>query len=288
MFGVSAALTTPFRDDGSVDFPRLNDHIRNVLSEGCSSVTFFGTTGEGSSIDTDMRRETVHKAIDAGIDPDKIVLTLHGAAAGDVVKQAMSALEMGVNKFLLPPPCYFAEPTDDGLFSWFANVLSNFDKTNAKFILYHIPQVIGVALPIQVIAKLKSAFPSTVLGVKDSSGSFENTRELLQLPGLEILVGDERLLAEGVKLGASGAISGLANLFPSQLCQVVASGENNPLLNRLVDIVVSFPVTPAVKALVAYKYDAEVWRRPVAPLEAVSDETYAVLAKAYDLVEKPT
>ena len=288
MFGVSAALTTPFRDDGSVDFSRLNDHIRNVLSEGCSSVTFFGTTGEGSSVDTDMRLETVQQAIDAGIDPGKIVLTLHGTAAGDVVKQAMSALEMGVNKFLLPPPCYFAEPTDDGLYGWFANVLSKFDNTNAKFILYHIPQVIGVALPNQVIAQLKLAFPSTVLGVKDSSGSFENTRELLQLPGLEILVGDERLLAEGVKLGASGAISGLANLFPSQLCQVVASGENNPLLNGLVDIVVSFPVTPAVKALVAYKYGAEEWRRPISPLEAISDETYAVLAKAYDLVGKPT
>ncbi len=288
MFGVSAALTTPFVNDGSVDFSKLNDHIKNVLSAGCSSVTFFGTTGEGSSVACDMRLKTVRAAIDAGIDPGKIILTLHGAAAGDVVTQAKSALEMGVERFLLPPPCYFAGPTDKGLYGWFANVLSKFEKTGAKFILYHIPQVIGVALPIQVTAQLKLAFPGSVYGVKDYSGSFGNTKELLLLPGLEVLVGDERLLAEGIKLGASGSISGVANLFPGRLCQVVASGEKDPLLDRLVDVVVSFPVTPAVKALVAYKYGVQDWRRPIAPLEALSDHDYAILTNAYDLVDKPS
>ncbi len=288
MFGVSAALTTPFKNDGSVDFSRLNQHIKNVLSAGCSSVTFFGTTGEGPSVATSARLASVQAAVNTGIDPGRMVLSLHGAAAQDVVMQANSALKMGVKQFLLPPPCYFNGPTDQGVYDWFGDVLSKFGGTGAQFILYHIPQVIGVALPVSVVRQLKTAFPDLVYGVKDSSGSFENTKKLLQLPGLEILVGDERLLADGVRLGASGTISGVANIFPGQLSQVIAKRVRNPQINHLVDVVVSMPVTPAVKALVAYKYGAPDWRKPIPPLVALRDEDYATLATAFDLVGNPT
>ena len=284
MFGVSAALTTPFNTDDTVDFGRLSDHIKTVLSEGCTSVTFFGTTGEGASVANIMRLETLHAAIEANINPDKFILTLHGAAVGDVVAQAKAALQMGVWRFLLPPPCYFNDPTDQGLFNWFNNVLSRFNKTPAKFILYHIPQVIGVGLPIDMIGQLKAAYPDAVFGVKDSSGSFENTKNLLQLPGLEILVGDERLLGEAVKLGASGAISGIANLFATRLSRVVAKGKNDLAINQLVDVVLQFPVTPAIKALVAHKYTNDEWRKTTPPLVAVSNTDYQALANAYDLV----
>ena len=282
MFGVSAALTTPFNDDDSVDFARLNNHIKTVLFDGCTSVTFFGTTGEGASVANNMRLETIRMAINAGIDPDKFILALHGAAADDIVLQAKAALQMGVQRFLLPPPCYFHDPTDQGLFGWFNSILSQFSGTPAEFILYHIPQVIGVGLPIDLIGQLKAAHPNAVYGVKDSSGSFENTVELLQLSDLKILVGDERLLAEAVKRGASGAISGIANLFSGRLSQVIATGKNDPAINRLVDTVLQFPVTPAIKALVAHKYADNQWRRTTPPLIAISDTDYQILANAYD------
>ena len=50
IFGLSAALVTPFRADGAVDLPRMLRHARHVLAEGCDSITLFGTTGEGFSI----------------------------------------------------------------------------------------------------------------------------------------------------------------------------------------------------------------------------------------------
>ncbi|MFK5979435.1 MAG: dihydrodipicolinate synthase family protein [Rhizobiaceae bacterium] len=287
MFGVSAALTTPFKVDGLIDFDCLNDHIKTVLSEGCDSVTFFGTTGEGASIACEMRLAAISAAIDAEIDPAKIILTLHGAAADDIVLQANTALQLGVEKFLLPPPCYFGGLEDQGLFDWFSHVLSKFQGTDAKFILYHIPQVIGVGLPIEMVAQLKSAFPEIVLGVKDSSGSFENTKNLLQLEGLEILVGDERLLADAVRLGASGAISGIANLFSERLSQMVSNGKDDPAINKLVDTVLQFPVTAAIKTLVAHKYQTNDWRRATPPLVTISDTDCQTLKSAYDLVGAP-
>ncbi len=286
MFGISAALTTPFRTDGTIDFDRLNNHINTLLSEGCSSVTFFGTTGEGASVASDTRLAAVRAAVDARISPDQLILCLHGAAVGDIVTQVNAALAMGVARFLLPPPCYFNDPTEDGLYQWFAAVVSQFDGTGAEFFLYHIPQVIGVALPIDVVKRLKAAYPEVVHGVKDSSGSFENTRELLKLSGLRILVGDERLLADAVKLGAAGAITGIGNLFAAQLNQVVASGADNPQINHLVDVVLGVPVTAAIKALVGYKYGDDSWRRTAPPLTAISDREYDALTRAFDQVDK--
>jgi 4-hydroxy-tetrahydrodipicolinate synthase len=284
MFGISAALTTPFLPDGAVDVARLNDHIKTVLAESCTSVTMFGTTGEGASVAGNTRLETLRAAVDAQIDPASLVLTLHGAAASDVAQQVTGALEIGVTRFLIPPPCYFNAPENTGLYRWFAEVLSPFKDTGAQFILYHIPQVIGVGLAIDLVARLKAAYPDLVLGVKDSSGSFENTRQLLQLEGLEILVGDERQLAACARIGASGSISGVANVFSDRLARVLADGVDDPALNDLVETVLMFSVTPAVKSLVACKYGANEWRRTSAPLLATSDENFATLATAYDNV----
>ena len=50
IFGLSCALATPFLPDDRIDYARMVRHARNCLSEGCSSVTVFGTTGEGSSL----------------------------------------------------------------------------------------------------------------------------------------------------------------------------------------------------------------------------------------------
>ncbi len=218
------------------------------------------------------------------IDPARLVLTLHGAAAWDVADQASAALALGVRRFLTPPPCYFSAPEPAGLFNWFGGVFSRFEGTGAQFILYHIPQVIGTGLAVDLVAGLKAGWPELMFGGKDSSGSFDNTKALLQLDGLAILVGDERQLAACARIGASGSISGIANVFAGRLMRVLASGVDDPSINHLVDTVLGFSVTPAVKPLVAYKYGCDDWRRVSAPLVATTDAGFATLARACDKV----
>lgn len=285
MFGISAALTTPFNVDGSINYSQMNHHIKTVIAEGCSSVTFFGTTGEGASVSYSAQLETLNAAIAEGISAKNMILTLHGGAVDDIISHVSAALKIGVVRFLLPPPCYYAAPNSQGLFEWFYSIISSFHTTKAQFILYHIPQVIGVHLPINVVAKLKTSYPNSILGVKDSSGSFENTKKLLELPELEILVGDERLLADAAKFGATGAISGIANLFPGRLAQIVATKNNDIRLNQLVDTTLKLPVIPSIKALVAYKYKDQEWRRTTPPLVSVSNEQYKILEISFDMVD---
>ena len=103
-FGISAALLTPFGADGSIDTRLLVRHAKSVLTRGASSVTLFGTTGEGASITAAERSDSLKRLVVSGIPPEKILQTIYASALGEATQQIQCALEYGVNTFLLVPP----------------------------------------------------------------------------------------------------------------------------------------------------------------------------------------
>ena len=157
-FGISAALLTPFSADGQIDFDRFVSHARKVLENGAASVTSFGTTGEGASVSPQERTVALQKLVTEGIPPDAIIQTIYANSVTKAVAQAASGLETGVSNFLLVPPFYFKDCTDDGLLDWHAQLFAKVDP-RAKFVLYHIPQVTGVAVSPQLVGQLADRFP---------------------------------------------------------------------------------------------------------------------------------
>ncbi len=150
-------------------------------------------------------------------------------------------------------------------------------------ILYNIPQVTGVAIPADVVGALKAQFPDRIFGVKDSSGDWASAERLLtRFPDLAILIGDERLLERAVKLGAAGSISGVANFRPDLLNAIMAGAPADAGLEPLVEAIVRFPATSAVKALVAHVTGEAAWRAVRPPLSPLSEAEAAGLAAVYD------
>jgi 4-hydroxy-tetrahydrodipicolinate synthase len=272
-FGLSVALATPFADDRSIDLTRLVSHGLQSLADGCDSLTVFGTTGEGASLGLNERNRALGALVGAGIDPARqLVVGIAAASVEDAIAQGRAGLLLGCQSFLLAPPFYFKNPGDDGLFDWLAAVLTGLGPKASNVILYHIPQVTSVGLSVALIDRLKKAFPNQVKGVKDSSGSWENAEALLKHHGdLHILIGDERLLARGMQLGASGTICGLANIAPD-LMQGPVNGIEEPLVAAMIDIVLPFAVTAAVKALIGHRRnDPVAWSRMRAPLRSLNE-----------------
>ena len=267
LFGISAALTTPFSPDGAVDTERMCRHARAVLAAGASSVTLFGTTGEGASLDDGDRGLALDAARAGGIGAASIVVGICAPSAGGAIAQIRQAVEHGVGTVLLPPPFFFKAVSEAGLFAWYSKVLGAFEGAALRVILYHIPQVTGVPLSLPLIRDLKKAFPALVYGVKDSAGVWADSEKLLGEKDLAILIGDERHLAAAARLGGAGAISGMANLIPARLARMLATGEADSGIDALVNVVVGFPVTPAVKAMVAHVRADPQWAEVRAPLE---------------------
>ncbi len=285
-FGLSCALATPFGGNGEVDVARLAAHARTRLAAGCSSVTAFGTTGEGASLGMATRVRVLAALRATGIDMAReVVVGIVASACDEAIEQARQAEAFGCRIVLLAPPFYFKQPGDEGLARWFDAVLEALRRQGQQAILYHIPSVTEIPLPLELIGSLKSRFPATVAGVKDSSGDWDYARALLDIHrDLAILIGDERRLAEGVRLGAAGAISGLANFAAEPLLPLVSAGQDDQRITRLVDEVLKYPVVPAVKALLAHVGGDAGWRAVAPPLETLPDADVARLDSAFDAI----
>ncbi len=285
-FGLSCALTTPMRPDGSVDLARLTQHARFVLERGCDSITLFGTTGEGAALGLAERERMLGSLIGANVDPARqLYAGVAAASMEEALAQGRMALDCGAKGLLVAPPFYFKGVDDEGLFAWFSRFIVGLGTSARGIILYHIPSVTAVDISIALVDRLKRAFPGVVVGVKDSSCHWPTTEAFLQAHGeLAILVGDERLLARAVREGGEGSICGLANLVPGWLRPMVYFGDEDARVNAVVDAIVAYPVMAAVKALVGHVHGDPGFGPMRAPLAALSPAEMARLFSAFDAV----
>ncbi|MER8799784.1 dihydrodipicolinate synthase family protein [Mesorhizobium sp. M0998] len=282
-FGLSVALTTPFDPSGQIALAPMIAHARACLGAGCSSATLFGTTGEGASVGTDERRIVTEAMLAAGIPPHQLVAAVLVDAAEDAADQARHALQRGVRNILLAPPSYFKNVGEDGLFGWFSAVFAALGPLARDVLLYNIPSVTMVPLPLGLIGRLRAAFPAVVAGVKDSGGDWSYSEALLEAHGdLVILIGDERHLARSVRRGGQGAISGMANFVTGEIRAMVENGGDDPRVEDFVLELLKYPVTPAVKVMVARKTGDERWLAVRPPLEPIDPQGQRQLAAAFD------
>ncbi|MGR9227835.1 dihydrodipicolinate synthase family protein [Rhizobium leguminosarum] len=282
-FGLSVALATPFDSNGDVAIEAMIEQARRSLAAGCSSVTLFGTTGEGSSIGTQERERVLASMLDSGIAAKQIIVGVLVDAAEDAAMLAGHALSKGARNILLAPPSYFKNVSDDGVFQWFSAVFAILGDKARDIIVYNIPSLTMVPLTVSLIGRLRAAFPNIVIGVKDSSGDWPFTEALLKAHGdLVILVGDERHLARGVRLGGQGAISGMANFVPREVKLMAEEGMDDSRIEDFVEELLKFPVTAAVKTMVTHVTSDEIWLAVRPPLVSISAEGQAQLFRAFD------
>jgi 4-hydroxy-tetrahydrodipicolinate synthase len=283
-FGLSCAIATPFENGGRIGIAKLTRHAQWCLAEGCDGVTLFGTTGEGFSLSLSERGEVLEAFRRAGFDMRRQVCAgVMATSVDDAAAQAANALNANVKALLLAPPFYLKGVGDDGVFAWYSALFEALGDKARDVILYHLPYHTGVAITLDLIDRLRAAFPSVIGGVKDSAGDWHHTEQLLARHGdIAILVGDERHLARAVRQGGQGSICGIANAEAGLLRPMAHAGREEPRINGLVDIVLKFPVLPAVKGLVARRTGDMGWldvRPPLMPLTAMQ---FKALAEQYD------
>ncbi len=279
-FGISAALLTPFHGDGHVNLALLCEHANYLLNSGTTGVTLFGTTGEGASIGLDERQTTIQAIVGSGIPTDKITLGLCASAISDVAAQVQQGMIFGITKFLLLPPFYFKDLNENGLYDWHTQ-LFKLVEPSARFILYHIPQITQVPLSLDLIMRLRADFPDRVIALKDSAGEWSDTRLVLDSKKIPVLVGDERLLHKAAALGGAGSICGMANLYPKRIADLFESHTEDTMLSSDVDLIVSYPVIPALKQAMVTITDNSDWGHLRAPLRPLNSRAKSAIESRF-------
>jgi 4-hydroxy-tetrahydrodipicolinate synthase len=267
--GLWCAMLTPVDKSGGVDHGRLVDHARRLLAQGVDGVAPFGTTGEGQSFGVGDRAAGLSALLAAGIPADRLVAATGCAALSETITLTRHGVQSGCAGCLVLPPFFFKEPADDGLFAWYARVIEAVGDARLRVLLYHIPQVTGVPLSVDLVARLAKAFPGIIAGVKDSSGDLANTKALLaRVPQLAILVGHEPHLPRALRAGGVGTICGVANVYP-QIVRALFSPNVSPSdekrIATFIDILFSQPFLPAFKAIVAAQTGDPAWHAMCPP-----------------------
>lgn len=220
--GVIAPNLTPFEEGLSVCLPLFLGHARRLLESGCVGLAPFGTTGEALSLGLEERMRLLLALVESGIDPARLLPGTGLNALPDTALLTRQAVELGCAGAMVLPPFYFKNPSEEGLYAYYARLIEAVGRDDLRVYLYHIPQVAGVGLPVALVRRLREAFPDQIVGIKDSSGDWENSKALMAIEGLVVYPATESVLLEGLALGSAGCISATANLNSAAIARVLA------------------------------------------------------------------
>lgn len=285
--GVIAPNLTPFNDDLTVAEDLYVDHARRLLADGCVGLAPFGTTGEALSVGIEERMALLEALVNAGIDPVRLIPGTGLTNLPDSVRLTRHAVDLGCAGAMTLPPFYFKNVADDGLFAYFARLIEAVDRDRLRLYLYHIPQVAGVGLPVEVVRRLRAAFPEQIVGIKDSSGDWANTRALFEIDGLIVYPGAELPLLDALALGGPGCISATANLNAAAIAETIGlfdAGDTAATTRRFETvrqfrvIVQGYAPIPAQKRLLALATGDARWanvRPPLLPTGVLEGQALA-------------
>ncbi|GAB5470410.1 MAG: dihydrodipicolinate synthase family protein [Rhodospirillales bacterium] len=289
--GVIAPMLTPFNEDLSLAEDLFLATARRLLEEGCVGLAPFGTTGEALSVGLDERIAALQALVAAGIDPAKLIPGTGLNSLTDTARLTRACLDLGAAGALLLPPFYYKGVSDEGLYAYFARLIETLRPDRPCLYLYHIPQVAMVGLSPDLVRRLFAAFPEAIVGIKDSSGDWQNTQALLEIEGLVVYPGSEVFLLDGLKAGSQGCITATANinvpaiseiprLFDAGKLEAAESAQARATAFRT--IVQGYAPIPAQKRLLAQASGDPRWAILRPPLMSLPEAEGQALAKRLD------
>lgn len=283
--GFWVASATPVKADGTVDLDLMLPHIDSLFARTVDGIVLFGTSGEGTSFPASERLRTVEALLRHGIPADKLSLGIGFPAFGDTIALGRAALGLGLHHLLALPPYFYRDATADGLEAGFAHVIEAVGSDRARFTLYHIPQVSGVAIPFAMPGKLRARFGKLMAGVKDSSGEFAQFQAFRAAsPEVAICVGNEADIFRALAQGGTGTICGMGNIIPLMVRAMFNSAAaEGPMKQAIAEM--KGPFVPALKAILAELNGIAAWRTPALPLLPASRDYGQTAAKVIAALE---
>jgi len=280
--GALAASITPLRALGAEpDDEALGTLCDFYVEAGLDGVLALGTAGEGILLSVDERRRVADLFLQAADNRLQIAVHCGAQTTRDTVALAVHAAEVGADAVVVIGPPYFKLDEHAQYAHFFAAATA---CAPLPFYVYEFAATTGYAIAPAVLERLRDA-ASNVVGLKVSDTPFDAFEKYL-LPGFDIFVGPEALIADGMARGAVGAVSALASALPGEIAAVVRepSGEGAARLGELRSFVERFPRQAALKRLLAFQ-GVPVREDVRAPLRSLTaDERDELDAWAADVV----
>ena len=216
--GSIAPVVTPFAADGAVDHDSLRALIRFQLESGSHGISLGGSTGEPSAQSAAERIAGMRTVADEIGDRVPFLPGTGSHKLDETLEITAAAQELGADAALVITP-YYARPTQEALYQWYATVAREFP--GLPIVAYNVPSRTAVDIAPETVKRLFTDFDNFV-GVKETTKDFEHFSRVLHACGRSLLVwsGIELLCLPLLALGGAGFVSAVANLAPTAVARM--------------------------------------------------------------------
>jgi len=274
---VIAAALTPVGPDFAPDLSRVVAHCGRLLRDGCDGINLLGTTGEAVSFSVAQRLAVMEAIAASGLPPARFMVGTGAAALADAVTLTAAATRLGFAGALVLPPFYYKDVGDDGLYAHFATLIERVAAPALKLYLYHFPALSGVPFSRGAIGRLVAAYPTTIAGLKDSSGDLAYAQAVVtEFPELAVFPSTEAILLDARRRGFAGCISATANVTAPLAARVwrangaADAASDQAALAALRVTIARRPLIPAIRHTAARLFTDAAFARMLPPLVPLS------------------
>lgn len=287
---VITAMVTPFNNKKEIDYNKVEELTKHLITHGTDTVLVAGTTGEGPTLTHEEEIEVLSTVKRAVANKAKVIMNAGSNSTETAIMTAKLAQKEDVDAILSVVP-YYNKPNQKGMYEHFSAIASS---TDLPVIIYNIPGRTGVNMLPETVAKLAKDF-SNIVGIKQSFADMDAVTEMKLLcpEDFSVYSGDDSLTLPMMSLGARGVVSVASHIFGSELKSMIRNyktGEFLAALNMHKKLYPSFrklfmaPNPVPVKAALAHKGIIEEYvRRPL--VELTQDEK-TELFKVLDAVKE--
>jgi 4-hydroxy-tetrahydrodipicolinate synthase len=265
--GIITPIITPMTDDENLNLAELRVQVNRFINSGVQGIFCLGTNGEVYALNTEEKIAVIKTVIDETKGRVPVYAGTGCIRTKETIDLSLKAKELGVDALSIVSP-YFVAVTQDDLYNYYSEIAETVDL---PIVLYNMPARTGNNIDYKTVYKL--AKYENIIGIKDSSGNFDNTLRYIENTDrrLSVLAGNDSLILWTLLAGGSGAIAGTSNVFPEiavkiyQLWQagdieaakaeqirlrpfrdVMAMGNPNSVVKRAMNML-GYPVGPARK-----------------------------------------
>jgi 4-hydroxy-tetrahydrodipicolinate synthase len=211
LYGVTVAMTTPFKPDGSLDLAAVEQMTEMLIAKGVHCLYPCGTTGEFLRMTEEERKSVAETVVRTAA--GRVVVYIHVGAARqeETVSLARHAEKIGADGIGAVTPQFF-KCTDRELEEFYVAVAN---RVSLPVYLYNIPQNACNDITAATAQRIAERC-SNVVGIKYSFQDMKRTLEYLEVRDgtFSVMHGTDRLLAPLLTMGCDGVVSGTASSFP--------------------------------------------------------------------------
>ncbi len=256
--GIMPALVTPLNDDSTVRCDAVEPMVSWLASQGVDGFYVLGGTGEGGVLSERERIRMAEASADAiKKTGKKMILHVGGADTQSAIRLAKHAAEVGADAISSVYPNFFCEYSLEEAAGYYEFLI----QASGLPMLGYCTKMIHTQSPLTVVERLMKL--DGMIGVKYTFPNYYQLEQIKKLNGgnINVINGPDETLICGLAMGADGGIGSTYSLAPAKYAELYRLVQENDMkgamqmqaeINRLITIIISYPMIPAIKSVLEY------------------------------------